>query len=138
MPDNYWFAIGYYCINNFAFRVDVFERIFYLARQKNKFGPFIESSDLMNPIGCNSEQLSNLLNFCGFESTIMGDGKRIFYIKTNKAKNEKNQKLNINLKHKKNKASKKVKSKKIDIRPKSKKNWNLTKWKKILILLLQF
>jgi hypothetical protein len=34
MPTSYWLAIGYTCIDNFAVRVDVFERIFFLVRQK--------------------------------------------------------------------------------------------------------
>ena len=29
MPLNYWQSIGYICINNFAFRVDVFEKYFF-------------------------------------------------------------------------------------------------------------
>ena len=61
MPNSYWSAIGYYCLDNFAIRVDVFERVFFLARQKIKYGPFIESSDMMNPIGCNSDQLKNIM-----------------------------------------------------------------------------
>ena len=36
MPDNYWQSIGYINIKNFAFRIDVFEKNFYLARQKLK------------------------------------------------------------------------------------------------------
>ena len=36
MPNSYWFAIGYICVENFVLRVDVFEKIFYLARQKIK------------------------------------------------------------------------------------------------------
>ena len=67
MPKTYWQSIGYICINKFAFRIDVFEKIFYLARKKIKFGPFLESADLMNSIGCNSEQLKDILNFCGYE-----------------------------------------------------------------------
>ena len=43
MPESYWFSIGYKCLNNFAVRVDVFERVFFLARKKIKYGPFIES-----------------------------------------------------------------------------------------------
>ena len=46
MPESYWHAIGHICVNNFLVRVDVFERIFFIARQKVKFGPFLESSDL--------------------------------------------------------------------------------------------
>ena len=34
MPKSYWQSIGYICINKFAFRIDVFEKIFYLARKK--------------------------------------------------------------------------------------------------------
>ena len=49
MPQNYWQAIGYIHINNFAFRIDMFENLF-LARQKLKKGPF-RIIDLMNPIG---------------------------------------------------------------------------------------
>ena len=30
MPDNYWQSIGYINIKNFIFRIDVFEKIFYL------------------------------------------------------------------------------------------------------------
>ena len=80
MPKSYWLAIGHICINNFAVRVDVFERIFFIARQKIKFGPFLESSDLMNPLGCNSEQLSKILQFCGFNSINLEDEKRIYFI----------------------------------------------------------
>ena len=29
MPKDYWQAIGYLCINNFAARIDVFERVFF-------------------------------------------------------------------------------------------------------------
>ena len=41
MPNSYWDSIGYICINHFVFRVDVFEKIFYLARKKIKYGPFL-------------------------------------------------------------------------------------------------
>ena len=40
---------------------------FFLQDRKLKFGPFLESCDLMNPIGCNSSQLSSILSFCGFD-----------------------------------------------------------------------
>ena len=86
MPDNYWSAIGYYCLEKFAVRVDVFERIFFLVRQKLKSGPFLESSDLMNPIGCNSQQLTNLLSFCGCKGITLGDEKNIFFNEQKKAK----------------------------------------------------
>ena len=80
MPDTYWSAIGYQCINNFALRIDIFERIFFLARQKIKAGPFLESADLMNPVGCNSDQLKDILAFCGFDCVELGDGKKLFYL----------------------------------------------------------
>jgi ATP-dependent RNA helicase SUPV3L1/SUV3 len=84
MPDSYWSAIGYHCLDNFAIRVDVFERVFFLARQKIKYGPFIESSDMMNPIGCNSDQLKDIMQFCGLESLNLGDNKKLFFIKLKK------------------------------------------------------
>ena len=77
MPETYWSAIGYQCINNFALRIDVFERIFFLARQKIKAGPFLESADMMNPVGCNSDQLKDILAFCGFDCVKLEDGKKI-------------------------------------------------------------
>ena len=42
MPDNYWQSIGYVNLNNFSFRIDMFEKIFFLARQKIKKGESIE------------------------------------------------------------------------------------------------
>jgi len=68
------------CINNFAFRIDVYEKIFYLARQKFKNGPFLESPDLMNPIGCNSDQLRDILIFSGYNFINLSDGKKIYYM----------------------------------------------------------
>jgi len=79
MPKSYWFAIGYICIDNFAVRVDVFEKIFFLVRQKLKSGPFLESSDLMNPIGCNSQQLTNILSFCGCQRITLACEKKIYF-----------------------------------------------------------
>jgi len=83
MPESYWNSIGYIINDFFAVRVDVFERIFFLARQKIKKGPFLESSDLMNPIGCNSDQLEKILIYCGFDSCSVGDGKKLFLNKQN-------------------------------------------------------
>ena len=118
MPDSYWISIGYINIKNFAFRIDVFEKIFFLARQKLKKGPFLESSDLMNPIGCNSDQLKDILNFCGYDYLVLSDEKKLYFL-TNKKKEIK--------KVIKNKHNKKI----------IKKN-DKEKTKKILILLLQF
>ena len=84
MLDSYWLAIGYHCVDKFAVRVDVFEKVFFLARQKIKYGPFIESSDLMNPIGCNSDQLQNILNVCGFKCIKLADDKKLFFFEQKK------------------------------------------------------
>ena len=89
MPDSYWSAIGYINLDGFVVRVDVFERIFFLARSKIKYGPFIESSDMMNPIGCNSKQLEKILSFCGFDSSTIGDERKIFYLKLRNIRPEK-------------------------------------------------
>ena len=105
MPESYWQAIGYICIKNFAFRVDVFEKIFYLARKKIKYGPFLESSDLMNPIGCNGEQLSDILNFCGYQDINLYQNKRLYFFKTKNKEIKKNKK-NINTKLKNMKKTK--------------------------------
>ena len=100
MPYNYWQSIGYININNFVFRVDVFEKIFYLARQKIKKGPFLESSDLMNPIGCNSDQLKDIMVFCGYNYITISDKKKLYYFNKNKRetktvmKKNKNNKIN--------------------------------------------
>ena len=112
MPDNYWSAIGYVCIDKFATRVDVFERVFFLARQKIKNGPFLESSDLMNPLGCNSNQLLSLMNFCGYDSITLADDKKIFFLKQKAhKKSEKSSKKNKKITLNKNKVKNKVKNK---------------------------
>tara|TARA_A100001011_G_C14319689_1_gene849899 strand:- start:3752 stop:6310 length:2559 start_codon:yes stop_codon:yes gene_type:complete len=87
IPKNYWQYIGYICINKFAFRVDVFEKIFYLARQKIKKGPFLESSELMNPMGCNSNQLKDILTYCGYDFINICDDKKLFYYRSRKKEN---------------------------------------------------
>ena len=102
MPDNYWQSIGYINIKNFIFRIDVFEKIFFLARQKLKKGPFLESSDLMNPIGCNSDQLKDIMTFCGYEYLITADKKKLFFLGNNKKDTKKIMK---------NKSNKKIKKK---------------------------
>ena len=110
MPESYWLSIGYINLNGFLLRADVFERIFFIARQKAKFGPFLESSELMNPVGCNSDQLNNILNYCGFESISILENKKLFFYKSNKKEiskksnkkimihNKKIKRPNINLK----------------------------------------
>ncbi len=84
MPNSYWQSIGYINIKNFNFRIDVFEKIFFIARQKLKKGPFLESSDLMNPIGCNSSQLKDIMTFCGYESLTISDEKKLYFLPNKK------------------------------------------------------
>ncbi len=98
MPKNYWQSIGYICINNFAFRVDIFEKIFYLARKKIKNGPFLESSELMNPVGCNSDQLRDILNYCGYSAIILSDEKKLYFFSKKKKVIKKNNKASKNKK----------------------------------------
>ncbi len=116
MPKSYWLATGYICIDNFAVRVDVFERIFFLVRQKLKLGPFLESSDLMNPIGCNSQQLTNILSFCGCRGITLGDKKKIFFNEQKKQKKIKrfDKKDKKKIIKKNNKETPREKEKKID------------------------
>ena len=109
MPQNYWQAIGYIHINNFAFRIDMFEKIFFLARQKLKKGPFLESADLMNPIGCNSDQLKDIMVFCGYKYLIISDQKKLFFTSNNKKETKKIQRNNSNKKINKNNNNDKIK-----------------------------
>ncbi len=113
MNKEYWNSIGYIRLNNFALRVDVFERVFFIARQKIKKGPFIESADLMNPVGCNKEQLRDILLFCGYNSIKLSNDRNLYFSeikkiqpklqktkikKINLAKNQKNKKISKNSK----------------------------------------
>ena len=84
MPETYWQSIGYLCLNKFAFRVDVFEKIFYLARKKIKYGPFLETHELMNPIGCNSDQLEEILSLCGYQVINLFNDKKLYFFKQKK------------------------------------------------------
>ena len=84
MKKDYWLAIGYLKLNNFALRIDVFERIFFTARQKIKLGPFLDSADLMNPVGCNREQLKNILLFCGFKFIQLHNDRILFFYEAKK------------------------------------------------------
>ncbi len=113
MPKTFWTSIGYICINGFIFRVDVFEKIFYLARQKIKYGPFLESSDLMNPIGCNSDQLSDILNFCGYETINLFNNKKLYFFQQ-KSKEIKKSSNNKTIKDKNKNRKKKPLQNKID------------------------
>ena len=100
MPKNYWNSIGYINLNKFIFRVDVFEKIFFLARKKMKYGPCLESSDLMNPIGCNSDQLKDIMLFCGYEEINLNGDKKLYFFKKKKLIIKKNIKQNKNKKKK--------------------------------------
>ena len=108
MKKNYWLAIGYLKLKNFALRIDVFERIFFIARQKIKKGPFLDSADLMNPVGCNKDQLRDILEFCGFKTFKLLNDRHLYFFETKRTKIEKN-----NMKSKKIKLTKKPKKKKI-------------------------
>ena len=127
MPNSYWLAIGYIRLGDFAVRVDIFERIFFLGRQKIKYGPFLESSDMMNPVGCNSDQLEKILNFCNFASSTIGDNRKIFYsvLKKRKDNNIKENKKLCKIKKSKKKKTidlnkkEKIEKKKLDADPNS-------------------
>ena len=111
MLKTYWESIGYICLNKFAIRIDVLERVFFIARQKYKYGPFIESADMMNPLGCNSQQLKNILFFCGFSNLNLGNDKYLYFNKLKKKENIKNIFI------KKNKVFKVKNTKKVLIKP---------------------
>ena len=100
MKKEYWSAIGYIKLNNFALRVDVFERIFFIARQKIKNGPFLDSSDLMNPVGCDRHQLRDILIFCGFSVLKLHNDRDLYYneLKKHSKKSTKHKTKKINIK----------------------------------------
>ena len=115
IANSYWNAIGYLCVNNFALRVDVFEKIFFLARQKIKLGPFLESSDMMNPAGCSANDLKNILSFCGYDCVELANEKKLFYfvskkkLPIHKKSNKKTIKLNMKVKKNKKEDKKQIK-----------------------------
>ena len=100
MKEGYWLAIGYLKLKNFLLRIDVFERIFFIARQKFKLGPFLDSADLMNPVGCNREQLKDILVYCGFSYLKLSNERILFFHESKKAilKNHKIKSKKITLK----------------------------------------
>jgi len=113
MQKGYWFAIGYLKLNNFALRIDVFERIFFIARQKIKNGPFLDSADLMNPVGCNREQLKDILTYCGLSYIKFSNERYLFFYESSKdnikSKNIVSKKINLKSKFKNKKLLKKDK-----------------------------
>ena len=104
MKNSYWLTIGYLKLKNIALRVDVFERIFFIARQKIKSGPFLESADLMNPVGCTSDQLKDILSYCGFNFLTLSNERSLFFYESKKISPK----------------FQKIKSKKIDLGKKTK------------------
>ena len=109
MPNNYWQSIGYINIKNFVFRIDIFEKVFFIARQKLKKGPFLESSDLMNPIGCNSNQLKDIMNFCGYKHLTISDEKKLYFVINKKKETKKIIKNKLNKKMNKKSDEEKIK-----------------------------
>ena len=106
LPKSYWQAIGYVKIDDIAIRVDIFERLFFMVRQKYRFGTFIQHSDLMNLIGCDFKALKNIIFFLNYDSVTMGNNQLIFVQKQNKEikkfqnSNKKNNKISKNDKKK--------------------------------------
>ena len=107
LPKSYWQAIGYIKINKIALRVDIFERLFFMVRQKYKFGTFIQHSDLMNLVGCDSAILKKILLYLNYDSVKMGNDNLIFV----QNQNRKNKKPGIS-REKKNNLLKKAKKEK--------------------------
>jgi hypothetical protein len=108
MQKGYWFAIGYLKLNNFALRIDVFERIFLLQGRKIKSGPFLDSADLMNPVGCNRDQLKDILVYCGLSFIKFPNERYLFFYKSNKVISKPKRVVS-----KKNRFETKIKNKKI-------------------------
>ena len=54
----------------------------------------------MNPIGCNSNQLKDIMTFCGYDHLIISDEKKLYFISNKKkkikkvVKNKSNKKIN--------------------------------------------
>ena len=59
---------------------------------------------MMNPVGCNSDQLKDILGFCGFDCVKLGNEKKLFYLINKKTviktsqKNKKTIKIKVNIK----------------------------------------
>ncbi len=56
----------------------------------------------MNPIGCNSDQLKDIMIFCGYEYITISDKKNLFFLSSNTKENKKifNRNKNKKLKNK--------------------------------------
>ena len=81
-----------FALINLLFRIDILKKSFFLARQKVKCGPFLESSELMNPIGCNSNQLKDILMYCGYQNINLSDNKKLYFYSIRKETNKKRNK----------------------------------------------
>jgi len=67
----------------------------------------------MNPIGCNSDQIRDILNFCGFATLELNNQRNLYYNETKKlSKLTKLKSKKINLSKKSNNKKPKVKNKK--------------------------
>ena len=53
----------------------------------------------MNPIGCNSEQLKDIMQFCGYDYVTISDEKKLFFLSDKKKETKKNHKKNKNKKN---------------------------------------
>ena len=87
---------------------------FLLRGKKIKNGPFLDSADLMNPVGCNREQLKDILAYCGLSFIKFPNERFMFFYESSR----------VNIK------SKKIVSKKINLKSKSKNKKLLKKDKK--------
>ena len=90
------------------------KEFFFIARQKIKKGPFIDSSDLMNPVGCDRAQLKEILRFCGFSALKLNNERDLYYnvIKKVSSKLTKNKTKKNGIKKRSNTAKNKNKDKK--------------------------
>ena len=68
----------------------------------------------MNPIGCNSNQLKDIMVFCGYDYLSISDNKKLFFLS-----NQKNQIKRTTNKNKDKKYKKKVKENEIKKDPNS-------------------
>ena len=62
----------------------------------------------MNPIGCNSDQLKDIMKFCGYDYVTISDEKKLFFLSNKKKETKKNRK-NKKKKNKKNNDNTKIK-----------------------------
>ena len=67
----------------------------------------------MNPIGCNSDQLKDVMSFCGYDFLILSDEKKLFFTSYNKKETKKI------INNKKDKKSKKIIKPKVERDPNS-------------------